>query len=159
MNLVQLCGNLGKDFEIQSFQKSNGETFIVAKNSLAITQKFISKDEKGDKVTKEHTDWIPITLFGKNAENASKFFQKGSKFLCEGKITTNSYNDETGQTKYGWGIEVRKYYFTQQKENNAQNKAQALPEIPKELDDVNTAINNELIENAVETQQDETQVF
>ena len=154
MNLVQLCGNLGKDFEIVNTQKkSNGEAFVVARNSLAITQKIISKNEKGEKVTIEHTDWIPITLFGKNAENASKFFQKGSKFLCEGKITTSAYNDEKGQTKYGWGVEVRKYYFTQPKANSTQS-----PEIPQGLDEVNV-INDEVLTNAIETQQDEAQVF
>lgn len=157
MNLVQLCGNLGKDFEIvNTHKKSNGEVLVVAKNSLAITQKIrmTSKNEKGEKVITEteHTDWIPITLFGKSAESVSKFFQKGSKFLCEGKITTSTYTDEKRQTKYGWGVEVRKYYFTQQKD-----KANST-EMPQELDEANI-INDEVLENAIETQQDEAQVF
>lgn len=159
MNVVSLFGNLGRDFEVASYEspKNNGEKFFVAKNSLAITKKDTRRNEKGEKVTIEHTDWIPITLFGKNAENAAKFFKKGSKFLCEGKITTSSYIDEKGQTKYGWGVDVKKFHFTQAKaaesDSNAQSNAN-LPEPPQELENANV-VTDETIQNATETSADE----
>ena len=124
----------------------------MAKNSLAITKKWLN--ENGDRI--EHTDWIPITLFGKNAENAEKFFKKGSHFLCEGKITTSSYVDETTkQTKYGWGVEVSKFHFTkaQEKDNtstNAQSANANLPEPPQELESSNV-VTDKNIQNAPET--------
>lgn len=151
MNIVALSGKLGKDFELAKYQKSNKE-FFVAKNSLAITKKWLN--ENGDRV--EHTDWIPITLFGKNAENAEKFFKKGSHFLCEGKITTSSYVDETTkQTKYGWGVEVSKFHFTkaQEKDNTSTNTQSAnanLPEPPQELESSNV-VTDKNIQNAPET--------
>ena len=151
MNIVALSGKLGKDFELAKYQKGNKE-FFVAKNSLAITKKWLN--EYGDRI--EHTDWIPITLFGKNAENAEKFFKKGSHFLCEGKITTNSYVDETTkQTKYSWGVEVSKFHFTkaQEKDNtstNAQSANANLPEPPQELESSNV-ITDKNIQNAPET--------
>ena len=151
MNIVALSGKLGKDFELAKYQKGNKE-FFVAKNSLAITKKWLN--ENWDRI--EHTDWIPITLFGKNAENAEKFFKKGSHFLCEGKITTSSYVDETTkQTKYGWGVEVHKFHFTQAqaKDNTSTNTQSAnanLPEPPQELESSNV-ITDKNIQNAPET--------
>lgn len=151
MNIVALSGKLGKDFELAKYQKDNKE-FFVAKNSLAITKKWLN--ENGDRI--EHTDWIPITLFGKNAENAEKFFKKGSHFLCEGKITTSSYVDETTkQTKYGWDVEVSKFHFTkaQEKDNtstNAQSANANLPEPPQELESSNV-VTDKNIQNAPET--------
>lgn len=151
MNIVALSGKLGKDFELAKYQKGNKE-FFVAKNSLAITKKWLN--ENGDRI--EHTDWIPITLFGKNAENAEKFFKKGSHFLCEGKITTSSYVDETTkQTKYGWGVEVSKFHFTkaQEKDNTSTNTQSAnanLPEPPQELESSNV-VTDKNIQNAPET--------
>ena len=147
MNIVALSGKLGRDFELSQHQKGNKE-FFVAKNSLAITKKWTN--ENGDKV--EHTDWIPITLFGKNAQNAEKFFKKGSHFLCEGKITTSTYNDETGQTKYGWGVDVSKFHFTSKAENSAdtQSANANLPEPPQELEKANV-VTDKAIENAAET--------
>lgn len=155
MNNAQFLGNLGKDFEIQEHtKKSNGEAFIVAKNSLAITEKITTKDANGDKIIKEHTDWIPIQIFGKSAENAEKYFKKGDKFLCDGKIRTSSYVDEKdGQTKTSFCLEVKKFYFTKPKEKEstqAQSPTpQNLPEIPPELENTNI-ISDEIIENAEE---------
>ena len=151
MNIVALSGKLGKDFELAKYQKGNKE-FFVAKNSLAITKKWLN--ENGDRI--EHTYWIPITIFGKKAENAEKFFKKGSHFLCEGKITTSSYVDETTkQTKYGWGVEVHKFHFTQAqaKDNTSTNTQSAnanLPEPPQELESSNV-VTDKNIQNAPET--------
>ena len=76
--------------------------------------------------------------------------------MCEGKITTNSYIDEeTKQTKYGWGVEVSKFHFTkaQEKDNtstNAQSANANLPEPPQELESSNV-VTDKNIQNAPET--------
>lgn len=147
MNIVALSGKLGRDFELSQHQKG-GKEFFVAKNSLAVTKKWIN--ENGDKV--EHTDWIPITLFGKNAQNAEKFFKTGSHFTCEGKITTSTYIDEKGQTKYGWGVDVNKFHFTSKADTsaNTQSANTNLPEPPQELEKANV-VTDEAIANATET--------
>ena len=67
MNKVDLCGYLGRDFELRYGNKGNA----IESNSLAITKKWT--DGNGNKV--EHMDWIPIKLFGKTAEVANQYFK------------------------------------------------------------------------------------
>ena len=52
---------------------------------------------------KEDTNFIPITCFGKTAENGAKYIYKGMLIAVEGRISQNSY--EKDGTKYN-SIEV-----------------------------------------------------
>lgn len=52
---------------------------------------------------KEDTNFIPITCFGKTAENGNKYIYKGMLIAVEGRISQNSY--EKDGTKYN-SIEV-----------------------------------------------------
>ena len=52
---------------------------------------------------KEDTSFIPITCFGKTAENGAKYIYKGMLIAVEGRISQNSY--EKDGTKYN-SIEV-----------------------------------------------------
>ena len=52
---------------------------------------------------KEDTNFIPITCFGKVAENGAKYIYKGMLIAVEGRISQNSY--EKDGTKYN-SIEV-----------------------------------------------------
>ena len=64
MNDVKLFGYLGREFDTDYTPSG----ICYARNSLAITEKW--KNKKGNEESK--TTWIPIVLFGKNAENGSK---------------------------------------------------------------------------------------
>lgn len=121
MNIVTICGNLGADFEVKD-TKSGGK---VARNSVAITEKH--KAENGDTI--EHTDWIPIVIFGKRAETASTYLKKGDKFLGNGKIYTYTYDDENGNKKYGWQIIVRNFTFVGQKKDSQPTSIPTPPQI------------------------------
>lgn len=88
MNQVTLCGNLGRDFDLSYTQ--NGLPY--AKNSLAISKR-TTKKEGNETITKDRTDWIPLTIFGRRAEIAYQYFKKGDKFLCNGKITIEDVSD------------------------------------------------------------------
>lgn len=110
MNRVSLFGFLGRDFEMSS--TSNGKA--VARNSLAITKSWTNAS--GNK--EEHTEWIPLVLFDKSAENANKFFKKGDRFLCEGEINTGTYTDDKGEKRFSFQVIVKKWYFVKNKEGN-----------------------------------------
>lgn len=124
MNKVSLCGYLGRDFEMR-YIKTTGTA--IANNSLAITKRWTDADGK----KAEHTDWIPIKLFGKTAEVANQYFKQGSQFLCSGEISTGNYTDVNGIERYVWGVNVREFYWLSQ-QKDVQN---------------NTQINNENNEN------------
>lgn len=120
MNIITICGNLGADFEVKN-TKSGG---VVARNSVAITEKH--KTNNGDTI--EHTDWIPITIFGKRAETASAYLKKGDKFLGNGKIYTYTYDDENGNKRYGWQVIIQNFTFVTQKKD-IPNPPQVVAEI------------------------------
>lgn len=146
MNKVTLFGFLGKDFELS--ETDSGK--LIAKNSLAITKRWINAS--GNK--EEHTDWIPITLFDKSAENASKFFKKGDRFLCEGEINTYEYLDEEkNEKRYGFSIIVRNFHFTKSKDESVDESTSkdANKEIQTDLKENELPNNDELNQASKDT--------
>ena len=48
----------------------------------------------------EKTEWHRLVLFGKLAELAGQYLQKGRQVYIEGKLQTRSWQDKDGQTRY-----------------------------------------------------------
>jgi len=98
INSVVLIGRLAKDPEL-SFVPSSG--LAVAKVNLAV-DKDMSKDKKEEakRQGKQTADFIPITIFGKQAENAANYLSKGSQCAVHGRINTGSYTTQTGEKRY-----------------------------------------------------------
>ena len=86
MNQVILTGRTTKEMELVGRDRN------VGKVSIAVNG-----------FNKEDTNFIPITCFGKTAENGSKYIYKGMLIAVEGRISQNSY--EKDGTKYN-SIEV-----------------------------------------------------
>src|SRR5580704_2955571 len=96
LNRVLLVGNLGKDPEVRFTQGG----MAVGTLRLGITEK-----RKEGEEYKDHTEWMNVVCFGKTAENASKYLQKGRQVFVEGRFQTRSWDDKTtGQTR--WTTEV-----------------------------------------------------
>lgn len=83
MNSVCLIGNLTKDPEVRYTTGSNQTA--VGRFSIAV------EDGYGEK---KRTSYIPVTVFGKQAENCQKYLYKGSKIAVKGRIQTGSYEKE-----------------------------------------------------------------
>jgi single-strand DNA-binding protein len=92
VNKVVLIGNLGQDPEVKHFDSGS----CNAKFSLATSSK--RKNKEGE--LESETQWHNIILWGKQAELAEKFLQKGSKIYIEGSIKYRQYEDKEGNTKY-----------------------------------------------------------
>ncbi len=90
VNKCIIIGNLGRDPEIRYAQ--NG--MAICKLSVAVTEKV--KD--GD-TWKDQTEWFRCTLFGKTAENAAQYLQKGRQVYVEGRLKTEKYKDKDGVEK------------------------------------------------------------
>ena len=91
-NKVILIGNLGHSPDIHNFQSGDK----VAKLSVATSESY--KDKNGEKKT--ITEWHNCVVFGKGAEIAEMYLNKGSKILFEGKLKTRTYEGRDGVTKY-----------------------------------------------------------
>lgn len=48
----------------------------------------------------EQTQWHTITLWGKLAEIVEKYTTKGSSIYIEGRLETEKWQDQNGQTRY-----------------------------------------------------------
>lgn len=99
MNYVIVYGNLGQDPELRYTQNQTP----VASFSLATQEKY--KEET-------QTEWHKIVVWGKTAENCSKFLKKGSSAIIEGKLQTRKWEDKNGTTHYTTEIVARNVQFT-----------------------------------------------
>ncbi|MCQ2546090.1 MAG: single-stranded DNA-binding protein [Clostridia bacterium] len=97
MNSVILIGNLTRDPELRYSTGANQTA--ICKFSIAVNDGF------GDN---KKTSFIPITVFGKAAENCDRFLKKGSKVCVNGRIQTGSY-EKDGRTVYTTDVIANNY--------------------------------------------------
>ena len=93
INKVILVGNLGAKPEIK--YASNGNA--ISNLSIATSESWTDKST-GQK--QERTEWHRVSLFGKVAEIAGQYLDKGSKVYVEGKLQTRKWQDQNGQDRY-----------------------------------------------------------
>jgi len=97
-NKVQLIGNLGNKPEIRTLDGGKK----MARFSVATNETY--RNAKGEKVTE--TQWHNLVAWGKVAEIAEKYLDKGSEVAIEGKLTNRSYQDKEGNKKYITEVQV-----------------------------------------------------
>ncbi len=93
INKVILIGNLGQKPEVRYMPNGNTVTNL----NLATSETW--KDKNTGEI-KEKTEWHKIVLFGKLAEIASEYLQKGSQIYIEGSLQTRKWQDQKGYTRY-----------------------------------------------------------
>lgn len=90
MNIVHLKGNLTRDIELR--YKSAG--MAVAKTAIATSRKYTHNGQKKEEVT-----FIDLVFFGRSAEVANQYLNKGSSILLTGRITFSQWVDNSGVKK------------------------------------------------------------
>jgi single-strand DNA-binding protein len=91
-NNVRLIGRLGKDPEVRNLPSGKK----VANFSLATSENYYNSN--GEKV--EETQWHNIVAWGKLAEIANDYLQKGNEIALEGKLIHRKYETSDGQMRY-----------------------------------------------------------
>lgn len=90
MNKVVLIGRLTKDPELRT--TTNG---IPATNfSLAVNRNFKNKEGNIE------ADFFNVTVWRKQAENVSKYCQKGTQVCVEGRLQNRTYDAQDGTKRY-----------------------------------------------------------
>ena len=92
VNKVILLGNLGKDPEVRYLENDR----MRASFTLATNETY--KNKEGTRVTT--TEWHNVVLWTPLAKIAEQYLTKGKQIYIEGKLTTRSYVDKAGQTRY-----------------------------------------------------------
>ncbi len=80
----------------------------------------------------ETTAWNECIAFGKTAENIAKYFRKGSLIFVEGKLTLDTWTDDSGNKHSTHKILVLGFEFTGEK---AIEQKQEKPAAPPASDD------------------------
>ena len=107
INKVILVGNLGGKPEVK--YASNGNA--ISNLSVATSESWTDKST-GQK--QERTEWHRVSLFGKLAEIAGQYLDKGSKVYVEGKLQTRKWQDQNGQDRYTTEVVVSGFNGTLQ---------------------------------------------
>ncbi|TQR34544.1 single-stranded DNA-binding protein [Campylobacter sp. MIT 99-7217] len=90
-NKVVLVGNLTRDIEMRYTPLGAA----IGSSGIAVTRRFNASS--GEK--KEETCFIDITFFGRSAEVANQYLNKGSKVLIEGRLKFDQWSDQNGQNR------------------------------------------------------------
>lgn len=89
INKVVLIGRMTKDPEL-AFTPGAGTA--VTKFTLAVNRRF-KKDGQTE------ADFIPVVVWGKQAENTANYMTKGKQVAVSGRIETRSYEAKDGSGK------------------------------------------------------------
>jgi single-strand DNA-binding protein len=90
VNKVILVGRLTRDPEVKN--TTTGKA--VATFTLAVDRRFKNKDGQ------KEADFVPIVVWGKQAEIAGQYLSKGSQIGVSGRLQVRSYDAQDGQRRY-----------------------------------------------------------
>ena len=90
MNKVVIIGRLTKDPELK----------YTPGNGTAVTTLTLAVDNYNSKSGEKGADFIPVVIWGKQAENTAQYMVKGNQIAISGRISTRSYDAKDGTKRY-----------------------------------------------------------
>ena len=123
MNKVIMIGHLVRDIELRYTQSQ----MAIGKTAIAVTRKYTLNGKK-----REETCFIDITFFGKQAEIANQYLNKGSKLLIEGRLKFEQWTDQNGQNRSKHSIAVESMEMLGDAKQNNQSYQQGVPKKPQQ---------------------------
>ena len=99
VNKVILVGNLGKDPEVRYLE--NGS--VVANVTLATSESY--KDKNGNRI--ENTEWHDLEMWDGLAKIAEQYLNKGKTIYVEGRIKSDTWQDDQGNNRKRTRIRVQ----------------------------------------------------
>ncbi|AIY79640.1 single-stranded DNA-binding family protein [Clostridium botulinum 202F] len=90
MNKVVLIGRLTKDPELK-FTPGAG---------TAVTTLTLAVDKYNSKSGQKEADFVPVVVWGKQAESTANYMVKGSQMAISGRIQTRNYEAKDGTKRY-----------------------------------------------------------
>lgn len=115
LNRVVLIGRLVRDPELR-YTQSN---IAVVTFTLAINRPFASANQQNE----NNADFISCTVWRKQAENVSKYVNKGSMVAVEGRLQSRDYMDEKNNVRrYVTEVICDSVVFLDSKSQSSDNK-------------------------------------
>lgn len=97
-NRVQLIGNLGGSPEVRTTETGKK----LARFSVATNESY--RSTQGEKVSE--TQWHSLVAWGKTAEIAEKYLDKGTEVVVEGKLIHRNFVDKEGVKRFVTEVQV-----------------------------------------------------
>ena len=113
MNKVVLIGRLVKDPELR-FTPGSG---------AAVTTITLAIDKYNSKTGQKEADFVPVIIWGKQAESTANYMTKGSQVAISGRVQTRSYDAKDGTKKYVTEVVANEVEFLGSKGSNNSNQA------------------------------------
>jgi single-strand DNA-binding protein len=120
VNKVILVGRLTRDPEVKN--TTTGRP--VATFTLAVDRRFKNKDGQ------KEADFVPIVVWGKQAEIAGQYLSKGSQIGVSGRLQVRSYDAQDGQRRYVTEVVADEINFLSSSRSNA-NGGYQQPSAPR----------------------------
>ncbi len=114
-NKVIMVGRLTRNVELKYLPSGSAAATI----GLATSRRF----KKQDGTLGEEVCFIDARLFGRTAEIANQYLSKGSSVLIEGRLTYESWMDQTGKKNSRHTITADSLQFMDKKSDNPQANA------------------------------------
>lgn len=105
MNQFVLMGRLTKDPDVKNCQ------------SLTVVRYILACDKPYSKNKESGSNFLPVVVFGKEAELAKNYFKKGMKVLVTGTIEPRTYVKD-GKTVYTTDLVVQHQEFCERKQKS-----------------------------------------
>lgn len=122
MNKIILLGRLTRDPEVR--YTATGK--VVCQFTLAVDRPFANQEGQRE------ADFIPVVIWGKNAETCGNSLTKGQRALVEGRLQIRSYDGKDGNKHWVTEVIADRFEFIVRKGDFANNRtnAPAAPQAP-----------------------------
>lgn len=112
MNKVVLIGRLTREPELK-FTPGSG---------ASVTTLTLAVDKYNTKTQQKEADFIPVVIWGKQAENVANYMTKGSQMAISGRIQTRSYEAKDGTKRYVTEVVATEVQFLSKGKGQASNE-------------------------------------
>ena len=109
-NKIILIGHLGDDPVVRDYEGRKVANFSLAVNAYT---------RPGEE---PKTDWFRISFWGNNAEVVEKYLRKGKQVYVEGRLSTRTYTDNTGQTRFSLDVQGQNMTMLGSREEGGMNQ-------------------------------------
>ena len=120
LNKIMLIGHAGQDAELR--YTPNGDS--VASFSLAVSNRYTNRE--GQQI--DDTEWFRINAWGSRAEFVGNYIKKGMNVYAEGRLKSNLYTDNAGETKVSLDVNAFEIQIVQDPDPERQNNPMPQPQ-------------------------------
>lgn len=121
LNKVIVMGRLAHTPEVKTSATSGTK---IARIRIAVGRDIVGSDGVD-------VDFFDATAFGKTAEFAGNYLEKGRQIVIEGRLQTHTYGDKDGNKRTAVQIVADRLYFADTKKE--ENREPFLTEPPREI--------------------------